>query len=157
MTDSKTVLELLEKEVVLKTESEFNPEDFFKTRDGLYIWSGFNEILKKAEKVLAGTEFHVSSLKLVEDANDATIESTLPSQHIFSESDVCAVIAELVQTQSKGEDGLLLNNGYANIFYTPTLVVDVSWSGFSGSWGVGAWSRRGHSWFGGYRVFSPAN
>jgi hypothetical protein len=64
----------------------------------------------------------------------------------------------LMEKQGKGEDGVLLNNGYANIFYIRDLAgvlraVGVRWGG--GGWGVGADSVGGPDrWDGGYRVFS---
>lgn len=44
-------------------------------------------------------------------------------------------------------------DGYWNLFYTPSFVVRVGWSG--SDWGVYAWGRGAYGWGGG-RVFSPA-
>lgn len=65
----------------------------------------------------------------------------------------------LMEKQKNGEDGVLLNNCYANIFYVRDQngvlrAVRVYW--FGDGWHVGAFSVEGPRgwWFGGYRVFS---
>lgn len=132
-----------------------DPKKYFQDRKGLYVYSGFTErILSNAKKTKAGTEFKVSSFELVEPASDETIEGVLGDNHIFSETDVCAIISSLIDEQPNGEEGTLLKNGYANLFYTPSRVVSVDWDG--DEWSVGAWDRGGIEWFGGWRVFSPA-
>lgn len=64
----------------------------------------------------------------------------------------------LMKKQGKGEDGVLLSNGRANIFYIRDQnevlrAVGVRWGGLG--WGVGASSVEGrHWWGGGSQVFS---
>jgi hypothetical protein len=64
----------------------------------------------------------------------------------------------LMEKQGKGEDGVLLNNGYANIFYIKDdagvlRTVDVYW--LVDGWHVFADSvGYPHGWFGGRQVFS---
>jgi hypothetical protein len=64
----------------------------------------------------------------------------------------------LMEKQGKGEEGVLLNSGYANIFYINDYAgvlraVRVSWDG--DGWGVYASSVEDpHGWFDGYQVFS---
>lgn len=64
----------------------------------------------------------------------------------------------LMEKQGKGEDGVLLNNGYANIFYIKDSAgvlraVYVGWGG--GGWGVNARSVEGPGrWNAGCQVFS---
>lgn len=157
MDTENKVLEPVENKLSIETSSEIKPQDFFQSREGLYVWSDFNErILEKALSVAAGTKYELASFKLLESSSDETIESALPKVHIFSESDACAIIAELISKQSKGEEGTLLNNGYFNIFYTPTFVVGVVWGSDGGSWRVDAWVRDNVVWYAGTRVFSPA-
>lgn len=151
------ILEPVESKVSVEVTATIDPKEFFKNREGLYVWSDFNErVIEKASPVKEGTKFELSSFKLLESSSDETIESELPKEHIFSESDVCAIIAELISKQPKGEEGALLNTGYFNIFYTPTFVVSVVWySGVSG-WFGRAWQRGGIDWVSYCRVFSPA-
>lgn len=153
----KNILKSVAKEIVVESKEKFVPIDFFKDREGLYIFSGFeNNILNKAIATDAGSEFKIASSDLEENASDEVIEKALPEKHIFSETDVCAIVASLIEKQPKGEEGTLLNNGYANLFYTPSLVVRVGWSSYDGEWVVGGWERGGHVWSAGDRVFSPA-
>lgn len=64
----------------------------------------------------------------------------------------------LMEKQKNGEDGVLLNNGYANIFYIRDQngvlrAVRVHW--FGGGWDVGAGSVGSPiEWLGGFQVFS---
>jgi len=64
----------------------------------------------------------------------------------------------LMEKQKHGEDGVLLNNGYANIFYIKDgagmlRTVHVGWSG--GGWDVSAYSIGDpYGWYDGYQVFS---
>lgn len=65
---------------------------------------------------------------------------------------------DLLKKQANGEDGVLLTNGYANIFYIRDASgvlrgVNVHW--FDDGWGVGASPVDDPSeWFGGCQVFS---
>lgn len=153
----KNVLNSVQKEISVSIEKNHMPSEFFKDRKGLFVWSSFaNNISGKATPTNSGAEFKVSSSDLAEPANDEQIEAALPEKHIFSESDVCAIISTLIEKQPNGEEGVLLNNGYANIFYTQSRVVRVCRYADDGEWGVDAWNRGGTSWDGGDRVFSPA-
>ena len=145
----------VEKEIPVVMKEKHVPSEFFKDREGLFVYSGFEENIRdKAEPTEAGKEFKIASFDLAEDANDAEIEEALPKDYLFLETDVCAIIAGLIEKQAKGEEGTLLNNGYVNLFYTPSRVVYVRWR--AGEWLVGAWYRGVSSWYAGYRVFSPA-
>lgn len=155
MSEEKKVLEQLEKSILFKTEKDFDPKEYFKDREGLYVSGYFEEnILSKAEVVKAGTGFSVCSSVLKERANDKKIESELPEKHLFSESEACMIIAELIEKQKKGEEGFLENTGYANLFYTENFVVRVSFSG--SRWDVDTFFRFGYPWYARIRVFSPA-
>lgn len=157
MDTENKVLEAVENKLSIETSSEIKPQDFFQSREGLYVWSDFNErILEKALSVAAGTKYELAPFKLLESSSDETIESALPKAHIFSESDVCAIIAELISKQPKGEDGSLDNSGNWNLFYTPTFVVCVHWYSVGGFWRVSTWHRDGLVWDADTRVFSPA-
>lgn len=153
----KNVLEEVGEKIGIEVPKDFDPKKFFKTRKGLYVWSDFKErILDKAPDVSGWPVISVDSFKLKESANDEEIEKSLLEKHIFSESEVCAAIADLIQKQSKGEEGVLQNNGYANLFYTKDFVVRVYWRVFHGEWNVDAWDRGDDHWDGSCRVFSPA-
>lgn len=155
MAKEKSILKSVGKGMSITLKEKHSPKKFFKTGDGLYVWSSFDtNILKKAKETKAGAKFKLASHDLIERSTDEQIEHALPPRHIFSETDVCAVIADLISQQPKGKKGALINNGYANLFYTPSHVVGVHWC--DGGWGVVVWGRDGVGWSGGGRVFSPA-
>lgn len=141
----------------VKVEKPENPSNYFKDRDGLYVWDNFrNQVVSGASTVKAGASFKLESFKLNRTAYDSEIEKSLRKNHIFTATDVCAILAELISKQSKGEEGTLLNNGYANLFYMESCVVGVRWGSECWGWRVGAWRRGDDRWSGGGRVFSPA-
>lgn len=141
----------------LKIGKPVDPKEFFKTGPGIYVWSDFiSRIVEKAQTVEVNSEYKIDSWKLESSATDEQIEQSLESGHIFSESEVAAIVAELISKQSKGKDGALQNNGYSNLFYTPNFVVGVHWGAESGRWRVSSWPRRGRDWRVDDRVFSPA-
>lgn len=67
---------------------------------------------------------------------------------------------DLLKKQSKGEDGVLLTNGYANIFYVRGIdgnlwAVDARWSSGNRYWDVGAYSvENPDGCYGGSQIFS---
>ena len=71
-----------------------------------------------------------------------------------------AMVYVLLETQSNGEEGVLLTNGWANIFYLNDIngilrTVDVDWGAGDGGWYVDADDVAGPGgWYGGNRVFS---
>lgn len=157
MKKTVSVLKSIDNSISLKVPKEFKPKDFFISRKGLYVFSSFeSNILVKAESIKKGSAFEISSFELIKTADDKKIEDSLSKDHIFSETDVCAIIASLIEKQPKGEEGILLNNGYANLFYTHSRVVHVFWNAGFGEWLVYVWFRDGYSWLVGHRVFSPA-
>lgn len=152
------ILEITKEKIPVRMEGEFIPSVFFKTDKGLYVDSDFtSRIVNKASSVDADTEYEITSLNLRLSANDATIESALPEKHIFSETEVSAIVGNLIENQPEGKEGTLLNDGSWNIFYTPDFVVLVRWDSGSSRWDVGTWYRHDGGWGGGSRVFSPAN
>lgn len=151
---TKSVLEVTS-HIKVTTADKFDPAAFFVKRDGLYVFNDFTErIVSKAKKMKAAVEFPLVASDLTKPANDEAIESELPKEHIFSETDVCAIIASLIEMQPKGEKGILATDYNWNLFYTPAFVVFVVWGG--GVWRVGAWERGDGAWGAGGRVFSPA-
>ncbi len=135
-----------------------NPDAFFKTRDGLYVWDDFQtRVVKLAKPINTGTTFKVNVDELGADLTDKEIENGLPKNHLWDEGALCAVVAEMISKQPEGKEGDLLNNGYANLFYTSSCVVFVFWRAVSSKWGVNTWDRGGLGWSAGVRVLSPAN
>lgn len=126
----------------------------FSGRPGLSVWSNFYEcIVTKAKPTEIGTTFAVTSFDTMEFLNDEEIEEGLPDGYLFDETQVCAIIAGLITSQSDR----LITNPHDNRFYTSSGVVRVDWACTSDLWHVGAWERshRRHV-IGSSRVFCPA-
>jgi hypothetical protein len=135
-----------------------NPDAFFKTRDGLYVWDDFQtRVVKLAKPINAGTTFKVNVDELGADLTDKEIENGLPKNHLWDEGALCAVVAEMISKQPEGKEGDLLNNGYANLLYTSSCVVRVRWDAGYRKWSVDTWDRDDGRWSAGRRVLSPAN
>ena len=134
-----------------------DPDTFYRTREGLYVWDDFrSRIVAKAKPSEAGLVMKFERAELMRDLTDEKIEGTLPKDHLFDETEVCALIASLIAKQANGEEGVLLNTGYANLFYTSSYVVFVDWDSDGREWDVSTYER-GDGWGAGDRVFSPAN
>ena len=135
-----------------------DPALYYKIRNGLYVWSDFRtRIVAKATPVEAGTTVEVGYADLGKNATDAEIEAALPTRHLFDEPAVCAIVAALIARQPEGKEGVLMNNGYANLFYISSCVVRVRWLAVNRGWDVRTWLRDDYGWGAGGRVFSPAN
>lgn len=152
------ILEAVSGKIEVKVKKGFDPKKYFKDRDGLLVWSSFIErIVDKAEKTTKAETFSLDSFKLLKTSTDEVIEKELPEKHVFSETEVCAIVATLIENQPKGEEGILDSSNYNwNLFYTPTFVVGVRWGSSGGFWSVYAFRRHG-GWDDGGRVFSPAS
>lgn len=134
-----------------------DPDVFFQTRSGLWVGNDFHSrIVANARPSDAGTTLKVNSAEFTRDLTDKEIEEALPKEHLFDETMVCAVIADLIAKQPNGENGTLINNGRANLFYTESYVVLVRWSADYRRWYVSAWWRGAYRWYAGRLAFSPA-
>lgn len=140
---------------------EHQPKRFFQNRNGLWVWGGFLRLIENTKALSIGTKFPLDYFEITKEsgATDAEIESGLAARgNLFFEIDaVAAVIVELISAQEGGKEGVLLNNGYANLFYTSSLVVRVDWGAGVDEWRVSAWDRAGNGWDRGDRVFVPSN
>lgn len=154
--EKSDVLKEVEKKVAFKITEARDPKVFFQDRKGLFVWSSFTErIVEKAETVPEGKSGALQSFEILKYSADAAIEMALPEKHLFTESQVAAIVAELISEQPDGKTGTLLADGNWNLFYTETCVVGVRWGAGSAGWYVGAWQRGGREWYAERRVFSP--
>jgi hypothetical protein len=143
--------------VSLTLSQPHDPSAFYQNRPGLYIWDSFSEwIVAYAKPIEAGNAYQLAVSQLAEAATDAQIEESLAKNHLFDQSAVCAIMAEMISKQSNGEDGDLINSGDVNLFYTAYCVALVSWHRAYRRWRVFTWSRDAGRWLTDSRVFSPA-
>jgi hypothetical protein len=125
---------------------------FFRTRPGLRVSDDFrNQVVAKAEP---SQPVPKKSTMLQRDMLDKEIEKMLGEGHLFTEGQVCSIIGDMIGKQEGGKEGELLNNGYANLFYLSSCVVDVSWNSDGREWDVRTWHRAGIRWSAGLRAFS---
>jgi hypothetical protein len=118
-----------------------------------YVGSNFSErFLGKIEEPKPKTTLRYA--KLLKYSVDRPILAELGN----AAKTTLAEVYTLMERQPDGEDGALLTNGCANIFYVPDIsgelrAVSVFWCG--GGWRARASSVAGpHAWRDGYRVFS---
>lgn len=150
------VLKEVEKEVAFEITEARDPKVFFQDRKGLFVGSSFTErIVEKSETISEGKSGTLQSFEILKYSDDATIEKALPEKHLFTESQIAAIVAEFISEQTDGKTGTLLADGNWNLFYTDTCVVGVRWVSGDAGWGVFSWQRGGREWGAGYRVFSP--
>ena len=134
-----------------------DPDNFFCDRSGLYVWGDYrNRIVNKAKPVEKGMVLTAKHAELERDATDKDIELALGEDHIWEEGALCAFIAQCISEQEGGKSGVLLNSGYANLFYTSSCVVLVDWDADRRKWYVNTWRRDGNRWSAGDRAVSPA-
>jgi hypothetical protein len=157
---AKRLLKFLDTVIVLATTERFITSDKFVVDTGKkarvkisYLGDNFrNWFFSKIDE--PANEVILRYGKLMESSTDGpilaelsdTAESTLP------------IVYALMERQSNGEDGALLINGYANIFYVRDVsdvlrAVSVRW--FGRGWDVNAYSVESpYAWHGSPRVFS---
>ena len=94
--------------------------------------------------------------KLLRSSKDGSVITSLGGEKVV-EAKLSSILC-LMSQQEKGQDGTLITNGYANIFYVEDIngalrAVRVVWEG--DGWGVSACSVEGpYGWLVGFRVFS---
>lgn len=110
--------------------------------------------LGKVEEDVAEAELKIH--KLLRPARDEEIRAALGANH----ESTLAHLWRLLKLQPKGEDGVLLTNGYVNVCYIPDIhgiiwAVDAYWDVDSRVWAVEIRSfEYPYGWGGGARVVS---
>ncbi|MEK7553372.1 MAG: hypothetical protein AAB504_01645 [Patescibacteria group bacterium] len=120
-----------------------------------YLGDNFrNNFLNKIEEAISEIEFRYQKLK--KHSRDIPIINELGGDE--KAETMLSVIFDLMKMQPNGENGPLITNGYANIFYARDIAgvlwaVHCRWYG--GGWGVSAHSVDSPSdWRDGSQVFS---
>lgn len=111
-------------------------------------------LLEKVEEPFSGSELHVH--RLVKNSKDKPVIDELGGE-AKAETTLTEMFA-LMEIQGRGQKGVLLTNGFGNIFYIRDVngllwAVDCGWGG--GGWGCGANSVEGrYDWDTGRQVIS---
>jgi hypothetical protein len=143
--------------------TERNVQDFFGTRDGLWISDNFRDLILAGAQdgLLVANKSTRGHADLAEEANDAEIGAELPKGHVFTDVNVfLAFLAYLIELQWLNQtEGVLLNTDYrANIFYVEiagtVFTVGVRWNAGDGEWYCYAVRPDADRWGAGNRAFS---
>ena len=151
--------------VAVQAIATFSAKDHFKVNTSGevkigYIWDGFsNAFLAGDGKVEADiAEATLRVHKLVKNSVDGPIIAELGGEEVAETS--LAQMYELMKAQGQGQQGILLTNGYANIFYVRDVkgvlwVADCRWSSGYDYWDVNAYPvTYPDTWRAGDQVFS---
>ena len=149
------VLKLVNDQVALMGSENFDPQAYFQTRPGLWVSEEFvSRVRSKAKPVENLGSATLKSYDLTKAAYDREIKTGLGANHVFDQSELIARLEQMVGKQQGGEEGELLNNGYANLFYLAGWVVYVRWNAGRRRWNVGVWKLDDFHWHEGDRIFS---
>lgn len=141
----------LVEEGIIVASTTLRIKDFFRHRSGtpkLYIQDNFkNWILDNAPETIEFGGETLSKFKLTKNMYDSEICKELGDPEPFTVSELLGTLKSLIGKQSRGEDGILLTNGYANIFYVKledgrTVAVHAFWDSADAEWNLYAWGVR---------------
>lgn len=132
-------------------------ETFFNKKSGVkMVEHGSNFTSWFTGKVEEGVPAEILvAFVLTQGANDTEIITDLGGEEKAEVT--LAEIWRLIERQASGREGVLLTNGWANIFYVRDVngllrAVGVGW--YDDGWGVYAYALDGFSWYVGGQVFS---
>ncbi|MDI6734170.1 MAG: hypothetical protein QMD50_01605 [Patescibacteria group bacterium] len=153
-------LALVQRGISIATEM-FPKRSFFSDGPKLYFWNNFkNWVLSEIPEIIPAYTGTLSKYTLTKGMDDAEIQGELGNQKAFTVPEFAAIIKDLIGKQPKGEkNGILLNNGYANIFYVKlanktVVAVNVRWLGGDREWHFRANALDRVRWDDGDCVFS---
>jgi hypothetical protein len=139
----------------------FDVAAFYRNCAGLWVSPSFRDRLDVEARGVVESALSRLYVALLLKANacDTDIRKELPETHLSTLED----IASLIEAQPGGKPGLLLNNGYANIFYVEgkdgeIFAVDVYWHSGGRAWFVRDWGLGGVGyWNAAYQALCPRN
>jgi len=161
-TEVESLLEYLGTAIIAATTDKFIAKDKFTKRSASVkisaVWDNFTTWFLSGDGKTEDpiTEQTLRYAKLRQSSMDGPIITEIGGE-AKAETNLSEMFS-LMEKQKNGESGVLLNNGYANIFYIKDQkgvlrTVGVYWGG--GGWDVSADSVGDPSrWVGGDRVFS---
>ena len=138
---SLEVLKLIEGGIQIVAES-FAKDSFWK-QDGpvkLYFWGNFEKLVLKAiPDAIPAFSGMLMKTMLTKQMWDSEILAELQNPTPFTIAELAAILLNLLMNQPNGEEGILLKNGYANIFYAQledgrVVAVSVRWDSDDCEW-----------------------
>lgn len=156
---AQTFLRRVAKMSLPEQAEPFNPYHFFQTRKGLLVCDGVLPHVRPPNPLQSFPTLGIELFDLISNANDQEIMSELTTSHIFDEDVFWSHLAGMVERQWNGEEGPLLTNGYANIFYVRDQSAEVFRVGAERNadnrrWEVFAYPLNARQWREGVRAFS---
>ncbi len=159
-TSALKSLNLIAENIQIATSS-FTKDSFFRNGP-VKLWFGDNFknwVLPGIQSTISSFNLSLKQTKLTKAMLDSEILSELGDPKPFTPSEFAAIIRELISKQPQGEDGPLLTNGYANIFYVKlederVVAVCADWHFYYRLWSLNANDLDGRRWHGGHCVFS---
>jgi hypothetical protein len=154
-------LKLIADGIMIVTEP-FTKEPFF-TKNGpvkFYFWDYFKDlILTEIPESVPVFRGAIIKTQLTKATSDSTILDELGNPVPFTVSEFAAIIHTLLMRQPDGEDGTLLADSYANVFYVKRadermIMVAVNWLSNIHRWGCGVRDLNYNDWGEGHCVFS---
>ena len=154
-------LKLAAKDIVVKTvvvakATLFGKKASVKT----YLGSNFESwVFPEIPDEIPAFDGKLQKTQLTKNMNDTAIQAELGQPKPHTVVEFIAIIIHLLSKQAKGEEGMLLTNGYANIFYVQladsrVVAVGVYWDADGRGWCFNADGLGGGTWGGGDVVFS---
>ncbi len=139
----------------------FQRDSFFKNGPvKLYLWDSFKDLILKAiPDLVPAFQGNLRSTQLSKNMYDSEILTELGHPKPFSLLEFTAILSHLLMKQPEGEEGKLLVNGYATIFYVEledgrVVAVYAGWRAGARAWSLRAFAFGAGFWYGGDRVFS---
>jgi len=155
-------LKLVADSIAVKAE-QFTKDSFFGKNGpaNLYFGSGFNDsVLAAIPATVPAWNGSLRKCELTNFMTDSEILSELGQPEPFTPAEFAAIVTNLISCQPKGQAGMLLTNGYTNIFYVKFAdgrVVPVGvyyWRDRDNTWILHAYFWHDNRWDCGSCVFS---
>ena len=144
------------------SSEEFKKSDFFTNNGPVRLWMSDNfktYILSEISDTIHARDTTLTKLILSQSMTDAEIRAEIGEDNIATPTGWAQEFMSLLQEQSRGEKGTLLNSGYANIRYVKTtngevFAVDANWDADDHEWFLDACELDVYRWLDGFYVFA---
>ena len=88
--------------VTVALTNPHDPAAFYQTRAGLYVYRDFRDhIVRQAKPTDSASPVTLRRFVLERNASDKEIEDELGANHVFTETEVCWIVAEMIGKQKR--------------------------------------------------------